>query len=156
MHANASIDYPKEFDKNKREVTFRGEGFFNVKRDETSPFSIQSGEMTVRVLDTSFNVKAPEKQKIFKISVVTGSVGVTTTGQKDAPQQVVLKPKEQAFFEAEAKRLTLNEMPVQTKKEIYEPVTIVFEGTPLHEVAEMLNGTSATDPRRDVTILSFW
>lgn len=139
MHTNASISYPKIFDEDKREVTFRGEGFFNVKRDETSPFSIQSGEMTVRVLGTSFNVKAPEKQKIFEISVVTGSVEVTTPSLKATSQQVILKPKEQAFFETEAKRLTLTPMPVQTKKEIYEPVTIIFEGTPLYEVAEMLN-----------------
>ncbi|WP_221390933.1 FecR family protein [Dyadobacter sp. NIV53] len=139
MHANAAINYPGKFDTDKRAVTFRGEGFFNVKPDKTRPFTIQSGDMTVKVLGTSFNVKAPEKQKIFEISVVTGSVEVTTPGQKDVSQLVILKPKEQAFFETEAKRLTLNQMPVQTKKEIYEPLTIVFEGTPLHQVAEMLN-----------------
>ncbi|MCF0057239.1 FecR family protein [Dyadobacter sp. CY356] len=138
MHADAAISYPKNFRKDRRNVTFSGEGFFDIAHDKTRPFLIQSGEVRIRVLGTRFNVKARENQKMFEVSVVSGSVSVTAPGEKQS-QEIVLKPQQKAFFEPKMKRLTFVEIPlIQTKKEIFEPVTIVFEETPLASVISQL------------------
>ena len=137
MHADAAISYPKNFRKDKRTVTFSGEGFFDIAHDKTRPFLIQSGDVKIKVLGTRFNVKALEKQKILEVSVVSGSVSVTAPGKQNT-QEVVLKPQQKAFFEPKSKRLTFFEISNQAKKEIFEPVTIVFEETQLTSVIRQL------------------
>jgi transmembrane sensor len=138
MHPKAVITYRSAFANNKRFVVFSGEGFFDVKKDKTRPFNISSGDMVIRVLGTSFNVRAIESQKKFQVDVVTGSVQVTALDKKLDRQQVVLKPQQQALFELDSKRLISKTLPAQAKKEIYEPVTIVFEETPLKQVVSQL------------------
>lgn len=137
MHADAAISYPRKFQKDKRTVTFSGEGFFDIAHDKTRPFLIQSGEVKIKVLGTRFNVKTLEKQKMLEVSVVSGSVSVTAPGEKST-QEVILKPQQKAFFEPKSKRLTFFEISNQTKKEIFEPVTIVFEETQLPSVIQQL------------------
>jgi transmembrane sensor len=138
MHTSASIRYPKKFETDKRIVTFSGEGFFDITKDKSRPFSIQSGEMVIKVLGTSFNVKAPLEQKVFQISVVTGRVEVSAPDQKQKQQLIVLEPKQEAFFETGSRELVFSFIPAQAKKEIYEPVTIVFNQAPLSEVIKQL------------------
>lgn len=137
MHADASITYPKTFKKENRMVTFTGEGFFDITPDKKRPFIIQSGEMKIKVLGTRFNVKAKDKDKILEVAVVSGSVSVTAPGNK-TEQEVVLKPQQKAFFETASKRLTFIQIPNAAKKEIFEPVTVVFEETPLQSVIDQL------------------
>jgi transmembrane sensor len=138
MHPKSTIMYHTAFATDKRFVVFSGEGFFDVKKDKKRPFNIKSGDMIIRVLGTSFNVKAVESQKKFQVDVVTGSVQVTAVGKETERQQVVLKPQQQALFELDSKRLTYKTLPTQGKKEIFEPVSIAFEETPLNKVVEQL------------------
>jgi transmembrane sensor len=138
MHPKSTIKYHTAFAANKRFVVFSGEGFFDVKKDKTRPFNIKSGDMVIRVLGTSFNVKAIESQKKFQVDVVTGSVQVTAQAKSFDKQEVVLKPQQQALFELDSKRLISKTSPLQAKKEIYEPVSIAFEETPLKKVVEQL------------------
>ncbi len=139
MHADAVIIYPAVFQKNQRQVSFEGEGFFDVKSDKSRPFVIQSGDMQVEVLGTRFNIKAPPTEMIYEVSVVSGSVAVSAPNREASTQKVILAPKQQALFEIQNKRLTSNTIPPEEKKEIYEPVTILFEGTPLDRVTEQLS-----------------
>lgn len=138
MHENAVIAYPKAFAKNNRTVKFKGEGFFNVQKNKQKPFSIISGEMVVKVLGTSFNVKAVSEGKHFEISVVTGRVEVSAPDIESKKQQVILQPNQQALFELESKKLSFQEMAALQKKEIYQPVSITFTNTPLHEAIRQL------------------
>lgn len=138
MHPHAVVTYPTAFDADQRLVTFSGEGFFDIQKDKKRPFYIQSGEMVIKVLGTSFNVKAPQNHKVFQVDVVTGTVEVRTYTQTEQAQQVVLKPQQQALFELDSRRLTSKTLATQSKKELYEPVTIVFEETPLDQVVEQL------------------
>ncbi|WP_420150573.1 FecR family protein [Spirosoma sp.] len=138
MHAGAAITYPKKFDTDKRQVAFSGEGFFDVRKDKHAPFYIQSGEMTIKVLGTSFNVKALNSRKVFQIAVVTGRVQVSAPDRDQNEQQVILKPQQQATFEIESKRLVAAPVPAQIKKEMYEPITVVFDNAPLDQVIDKL------------------
>ncbi|GAB3987718.1 FecR domain-containing protein [Spirosoma daeguense] len=138
MQSGADITYPKKFDKAQRLVSFSGEGFFDVKKDKTSPFFIQSGEMRIKVLGTSFNVKALARNKVFQIAVVTGRVQVSAPDQDKKEQQIILAPQQQATFETESKRLVATLIPTQIRKEIYEPITVVFDNTPLSQVITKL------------------
>lgn len=60
----------------KRNLTLKGEAFFEVSKDPKRPFSVQTGDMTTTVLGTSFNIEAfPEDERV-EVSLVTGKVAV--------------------------------------------------------------------------------
>lgn len=146
LRTDAEISYPQEFEKTKRVVYFKGEGFFDVAHDKTRPFIVQSGGMNIKVLGTKFNVKASARQRILEVAVLSGSVAVSADDEKAIAQQVVLKPRQQVFFETITKRLTVSSIPTHTKKEIYEPITATFNDIELNEVIKQL------DKRFDIQI----
>lgn len=71
LNQNTEIDYPARFSKNERNVTLKGEAFFEVKRDPSRPFIITSGAVKTTVLGTSFNVRAYNDNDA-QVSVRTG------------------------------------------------------------------------------------
>ncbi len=140
LHPNAELTYPKVFEGKTRQVSFIGEGFFDVAHDSLHPFLIQSDKMQIRVLGTKFNVKALPKQAIFQVSVVSGSVAVRSMTVKGAvnPETIILKPQQKALFEVATNHLTALETIAETKKEIFEPISINFNDTPLSNVINQL------------------
>ena len=143
LRPDARITYPQKFEGEKRVVEFMGEGFFDIQKNPSRPFFIHSGEMTVRVLGTSFNVKAASDQKIFEIAVVTGSVEVSAPDHQAKAQQVILKPNQQALFETETKRLFAKVGQELLKNEIYQSSTFHFQDTPVREVIRQLESRFA-------------
>lgn len=140
MYPNAELTYPKVFEGKTRQVVFVGEGFFDVAHDASHPFLIQSDKMQIRVLGTKFNVKALPEQAIFQVSVVSGSVavrGLAEDGDKN-PQTVILKPQQKVLFEVATNQLTATETNSEAKKEIFEPISINFNETPISQVINQL------------------
>lgn len=140
LHPNAELSYPKAFEGKTRQVTFIGEGFFDVAHDSLHPFLIQSNKMQIRVLGTKFNVKALPKQAIFQVSVVSGSVAVRSMTEKGKAslETIILKPQQKALFEVATNHLTALETVAEAKKEIFEPISINFNDTPVREVINQL------------------
>jgi transmembrane sensor len=77
LNAASSLEFPDEFDKNKREVFLSGEAFFDVKHADKIPFVIHTGNVSTTVLGTAFNIKAYPGQKNITVSVSRGKVKVT-------------------------------------------------------------------------------
>jgi transmembrane sensor len=88
LSKNSEITYPKTFEGNTREMNLTGEGFFDVHHDAAHPFIIHTQGTDVRVLGTSFNVRAYNTQ--VQVLVKTGRVQfsknnanvILTKGQK--------------------------------------------------------------------------
>lgn len=74
LNADSKIKYPEVFAGNTREVHLNGEAFFDVAKNPSKPFIIHLANGTVRVLGTSFNVRAYDNEKIVETSVATGKV----------------------------------------------------------------------------------
>lgn len=93
----SSFSYPEKFTDGKREVSFEGEAFFEVAKNEGSPFFIHTGQLSTQVLGTSFNIHAYPDDADVKVTLLTGSVLLTqgTTQQK-------LRPMEQGVFNKES------------------------------------------------------
>ena len=60
-----------------RDVTLEGEAFFDVTRNAAKPFYIHTKKMDIRVLGTSFNVKAYTQDHTTEATLITGAVEVT-------------------------------------------------------------------------------
>ncbi|QRR03666.1 FecR family protein [Dyadobacter sandarakinus] len=76
LNYNSSITYPEHFEGDIRAVSLEGEAFFEVKPDHEHPFVISAGGTEVKVLGTSFNVKA-YREKPVRVDVSTGKVRVS-------------------------------------------------------------------------------
>ena len=74
LNSSSTISYPSYFDGNVRTVELLGEAFFDVARDETKPFIIQSGDLRVNVFGTSFNFKHYKEDTHAVLAVETGTV----------------------------------------------------------------------------------
>ena len=72
LNESSTLVYPDGFDDDRRQVELEGEAFFEVARDTSQPFYVQAKSAAVKVLGTSFNVKARKRE--VSVSVVTGKV----------------------------------------------------------------------------------
>ena len=90
LNAGSYFRYPREFITDVRRIEMNGEAFFEVTRDEEKPFLIHTKDADVKVLGTSFNVKAFDMDEQLTVSVQTGKV------QVDLPEAMMrLLPDEQ-------------------------------------------------------------
>ena len=72
VFAESEIRFPTRFKGNKREVYLEGEAYFDVFHDPAHPFYVKTKSLDVKVLGTSFNVKAYRNSGVVETSLVEG------------------------------------------------------------------------------------
>ncbi|MBL0738711.1 FecR domain-containing protein [Flavobacterium sp. GN10] len=81
LNSNSSITYPEEFE-TIRNIKLVGQAYFKVFRDVKRPFIVQTHDVKVRVLGTSFDINSYNHHDT-KVSVISGKVEVSSpTGKK--------------------------------------------------------------------------
>lgn len=94
LNAGSYMKYPERFISDFRLIEMDGEAFFEVTHDESKPFIVRTKEADVRVLGTSFNVKAYNTDEQVLVSVRSGKV------QVDMPEAMMrLIPNEQLVLD---------------------------------------------------------
>lgn len=131
LNSNTQLSYPTDFEGDTREINLSGEAFFNVKRNEQKPFIIHANGTDVKVLGTSFNVKAYTTN--VKVSVESGKVEF-----KHKKQKTLLVKGEEAEFEAAKDTI---KKAILTDKNIfaYHTKTFIFENSSLEHVLTVLS-----------------
>lgn len=77
LNSDSKIRLPKKFHHNIREVElYYGEAYFEVARDESRPFIVNTGGQRVSVLGTSFAIRAYENEPDMLTTLVSGKVNV--------------------------------------------------------------------------------
>jgi len=99
LNSNSKLVFPQSFTGDTREVTIYGEAFFNVKPDASKPFIINAGNAQVKVLGTSFNVKAYPENETVEVVVATGKVEVSgkTGSNLNDNSRILLIPGEKGI-----------------------------------------------------------
>jgi ferric-dicitrate binding protein FerR (iron transport regulator) len=78
LNAGSSLEFPETFNgKKSREVTLRGEGYFDIKHDASSLFIVYTGKLRTTVLGTAFNIKAYPDDNDITVTVTRGKVKVS-------------------------------------------------------------------------------
>ncbi|GAB2655272.1 FecR domain-containing protein [Flavihumibacter cheonanensis] len=131
LNKGATIEYPKQFARNKRRIKLKGEAFFDVKRIPEQPFEVEVNQLTVTVLGTSFNIR--ETDSVTVVIVETGTVQVS-----DGNQSIVLHAGEQIIAGKNLRSWTKVQ---QTDKlyQYYRTRTFNCDRTPLWKLVEVLN-----------------
>ncbi len=91
LNAGSRLIYPTTFEGEKRNVRLEGEAFFKVSKDKSKPFIIKTDHSDIKVLGTTFNVKAYPDEKYEETVLVEGSVRLSF-GNAVSGHDVLLKP----------------------------------------------------------------
>jgi ferric-dicitrate binding protein FerR (iron transport regulator) len=90
LNAGSKLRYSSAFNKAGREVFIEGEAYFNVKRNEHKPFFVKTSAVTLKVLGTSFNIKAYPEENNVETTVESGSVQVLRNVKGNLMDKLVL------------------------------------------------------------------
>ncbi len=133
LNAESKLNYPIKFKNKIREVFLEGEAYFEVKHDANHPFIVHTGNLSVKVLGTKFNVNAFPNENSIKVSLIEGKVNVSKVEEGKIDEIGILKPKEQLLYNKENKSRTFDSFDPETvigwKHNLFQ-----FNDEPLGEV----------------------
>ncbi len=109
LNAASSIRFPIEFSGGQRVVDIKGEAYFEVSKQFSNgkriPFLVRSGQQTVEVLGTEFNVNSYSDEQAIRTTLVEGSIKVNFSGIRG--KEVLLRPGQQLqYIPAAGKKIT--------------------------------------------------
>lgn len=105
LNASSTLSYaPHLYNKDKRCITFDGEGYFRVAKNKDCPFLIDGNGLEVQVLGTTFNLNVRRTDVTAELVLEEGSVQLqsTLTGES-----VVLVPRQKAVLNQQDGRITV-------------------------------------------------
>lgn len=97
LNAGTTLEYPVVFARETRRVKLSGEAFFEVAHDAKHPFVVETFASDIRVLGTTFNVRADEERASFSTTLVEGKVQVTS--RIDPAESIVMQPNDMVVLE---------------------------------------------------------
>ncbi len=98
LNSNTKFSYPRVFSTKVREVVLDGEAYFEVVHNAHWPFKVITSHQTVNVLGTVFNLNAFNKNSIFKVTLIKGSIRVNSNDAAFGIKPIILKPGFQLSF----------------------------------------------------------
>ncbi len=125
LNANTELSYFTNSISKERRVKLDGEAFFEVAKDASKPFIVETPSGEVTVLGTSFSVK--ERTEIIEVNVATGQVKLSPIGSKQA---ITMTANEQGIFNKKTGELRKNTSPVSNKL-AWHTGQLMFDNTPL-------------------------
>ncbi|MDP3451442.1 MAG: FecR domain-containing protein [Bacteroidales bacterium] len=135
LSQNTSISFPKKFRRAGREVTLEGDAYFEVSKNEKSPFVIDTRLISIEVLGTSFYVKI-SGQSTPSVAVNTGEVRVTL---KSNGQSIRVKAGESAVLSSGLLKSVATSDSEQFSRYLNK---IRFKDEKLSNVADIINRNS--------------
>lgn len=101
LNAESQLIYPESFDEKERRVKIKGEAYFQVAKDATRPFYVESSGITIRVYGTEFNINAYAEEKEVYTTLVSGSISLQHANESKS--ELVLTPGHQAIYNKDNK-----------------------------------------------------
>lgn len=131
LNDNSELSYSLPFGDGPREVTLKGEAFFDIIHDNNKPFVVRTGNISTNVLGTAFNVNARDRNVV--VTVERGLVQVSDEIQALS----LVRPDE---------RLTVNTLTSDFKKTdvkaaeeiVWKSQSIIFDDITLLQAADIL------------------
>ncbi|GAA3972163.1 FecR family protein [Mucilaginibacter dorajii] len=77
LNSQSSLTYPVAFNGQERNVTLKGEAYFEVAKNKKHPFIVHTDNVKVKVLGTHFNVAAYTDDDEVKTTLLEGSVNLS-------------------------------------------------------------------------------
>lgn len=143
MNKNTEIHFVID-ENNVRQVSLKGEAFFEVLHNEKQPFVVTLDELSIKDIGTAFNVKAVDKSEVVEVFVKEGEVELFLDNKKN--MRAVMGEK--AFYNKHTHQFSkVKSNPSVENTTSYMTKAFHFSKTNLSEVIEELNTVYETDIR---------
>jgi transmembrane sensor len=142
LNADSKLIYPKNYGKKNREVNLQGEAYFEVKKNPQMPFIIRLEGAEVKVLGTSFNVKAYKSYSNIEVTVTEGKVCVYKKGLEQ--ERVVITKGEQVIYHKQSQILQKQDN-ANRNFISWKTHTMIFENDSLSNIVRTLNSVYHKD-----------
>lgn len=109
LNKHSRLTYSSAYGTDRRSIKLEGEAYFEVAKDSLRPFCVETGNSSITVLGTTFNVKNEIGSDEIAATLVEGSICFNAKEQK-----VILKPGQQLTFNKTTKDIGIK--PVDTDK----------------------------------------
>ena len=90
LNSDSELEYPNKYKDDYRNVRLKGEAFFEVKSESDRPFIVESGDYTLKVYGTKFNLNTYDPEKI-EAALVSGNIGFKVNGKTE---EIKLEPSQ--------------------------------------------------------------
>ena len=136
MNAGSEITLNNSYGQNTREVFLKGEAFFDVHQNKSSPFIVHTVNMDIRALGTAFNVRSYTGDKVTETALIRGLVEIIL--KKENNKTIVLHPNEKVSWKQDAEKEedkpessvpAAGQLPALAKT-VIAPVKKMDDGTP--------------------------
>ena len=109
LNAGSSVTYSSDFNVGSRNISLDGEAFFDVVKQDT-PFMVNAMDVSLRVLGTSFNIKAYEDDEVIETTLVSGSLVIEDApGASKRIGEIILEPNQKATLFRESGDVMLDD-----------------------------------------------
>lgn len=137
LREGAELRYPNAFESSMREVTLRGEAFFQVTPNKQKPFIVDASGLSVKVLGTSFSVQTSDDGKNVSVILVEGKVALSDPGQKELAQ---LLPDQQADYSVRNGECTVTHVDSE-RLTSWRKGIISYDNASLEEIIRLIEQT---------------
>lgn len=104
INSETTLKYPVQFVGDERNVELTGEAYFEVAHNENKPFYVLSGDQSIEVLGTQFNVSSYKDDEHIVTTLVEGKVNVYRTIASKENQ--ILLPNQQSSMNKASGEIT--------------------------------------------------
>lgn len=146
LNSASSLRYPATFDGQLREVHLEGEGYFKVAKDKAHPFVVRLvSSASVKVLGTSFNVKAYAEDDDITVCLDEGKVEFEVYGK----QAYAMSSGVELIYRKEEHRYMVGPYGSDRPHTLWMRQILYFRNTSLYDVAKVLSRRYGVDFRFD-------
>jgi len=130
LSANSQLTYSENFTGTNRQITFEGIAYFEITKDSTRKFIINTPDLQITVLGTSFELNCSKNQNADSVFVTSGKVLVNTPEDKTG---IIVTPLKYTVLNKQKKQLTTDTVTATTFLK-WRKSNLWFNNTPLNNV----------------------
>ena len=137
LNAGSQLRYRIPFIRENREVELSGEAFLDVVKNNQAPFVVRSGNASVEVLGTQFNVNAWPDSEQIQVALKEGKVKFRFPGEDGNEEYRELEPNDLLEFRKKDNVVTQEKTNIE-KYIAWHQNIMILDDTPMTELAGLL------------------
>jgi ferric-dicitrate binding protein FerR (iron transport regulator) len=134
LNSGSTLKYPVVF-ANARSVELTGEAFFDVTHNKELPFHVNTKNLDIKVLGTTFNVIANDDEETEEVILQSGKVDVSS---RSGNLLAVLTPNEQLTLNADKQTFSKSGV-IASQYVSWKEGKLVFRNEKMEQVAKRLS-----------------
>jgi ferric-dicitrate binding protein FerR (iron transport regulator) len=136
LNSSATLRYPQQFVGESRMVELKGEGLFDIKKDNEKPFIVSVAGIRIEVLGTVFNIFA-DSSSCVEVTLIEGVVSLYRDENITSVADRILNADQQALYNRETGEIKITEVNTSSFSS-WVTLKFIFEKTSIYEIAREL------------------